>query len=430
MTPARIANTAPMRLVCVLVFTAAPAALGQARETLTLDQAIERALRANPQMVQARGDQDIAAAAERTARGNYLPSVSASATTTLGNGAAGTGSAARTGAGAGVSLNYDVFTGFRRGALQAQAQAQTQSTRAALVQNRSSVVLAVEQTFFENLRARELEEVAEARLRRAQEGLDAANRRNAAGTGTRSDVLRGELEVNTARRSLVESRAQRETSAFALGRQIGADGPVDAEADLHSAVADAELDEPRFLSELLQQSPDVIAAEADLRSANAGVAVARSEYYPQLSLGAGYDWASSTGLLFPGYTGWSARLQLSYPIFDGFRRDESATRARVRESVASATAADTRRSVRATAEQLLGLLRLARDQIGLAEDSVAVAEEDLRVQQERYRMGVSTMLELLTSQENVVQAQTDLVAARFDYRLAHSSLLALAGRQP
>jgi outer membrane protein TolC len=45
-------------------------------------------------------------------------------------------------------------------------------------------------------------------------------------------------------------------------------------------------------------------------------------------------------------------------------------------------------------------------------------------------MGVTTMLELLTSQANVVEAQTNLAAARFDYRLAYATLLALAGRQP
>ena len=34
-----------------------------------------------------------------------------------------------------------------------------------------------------------------------------------------------------------------------------------------------------------------------------------------------------------------------------------------------------------------------------------MAEEDLRVQQERYRLGASTILDLLTSQESLVQAE-------------------------
>jgi outer membrane protein len=430
MTSARNANTGPGRLVCALLVIASSAAMAQGRETVTLEQAIERALRQNPQMVQARGNEDIAAAAERTALGNYLPSLSASANTSLNNGAAGTSPALRRGAGAGISLSYDVFTGFRRGAQQGQARAQAESARAGLVQDRSSVALAVEQTFFENLRARELEEVAQARVQRAQEGLDAANRKSAAGSGTRSDLLRAELETNTAGRALLDARTQHDTSAYALGRQIGADGAVDAEADLQTALPETQLDEQQFVNEVLQRSPDVRLAEASLRSAQAGVSAARSAYFPQVSVGAGYDWRWAIGATFPGEPGWSVGLGLTYPIFDGFRRDEASTRARVQESVANAALADTRRAVRARAEQLLGALRLAREQIALAEKSVAVADEDLRVQQERYRMGITTMLELLTSQASVVEAQTNLVAARFDYRLAYATLLALAGRQP
>ncbi|HZA15082.1 MAG TPA: TolC family protein [Myxococcaceae bacterium] len=427
MTPARIANTGPARLLCALLVIAAPAAWAAEREKVTLDQAIERALRHNPQMVQSRGTQEVAAAAERTAFGNYLPSLSTQANTSVA-GSAGTYGVA--GPSAGVSLSYDLFTGFRRRAQRAQAEAQSGSARAGVVQSRAGVALAVEQTFFENLRARELEDVAKARVQRALQGLDAAQRKSAAGSGTRSDLLRAELERNTADRALLEARTQRETSAYALGRQIGADGAVDADADAQTAMPPAQLDEEQFVNEVLQASPDVRLAEASLRSAQAGVQVARSEYFPQLSLGTGYDWRWGTGSAVPVDSGWSVGLGLSYPLFDGFRREETGTRARVQESVASATLADTRRAVRANAEQLLGSLRLAREQIGLAEKSVAVAEEDLRVQQERYRMGVTTMLELLTSQASVVEAQTNLAAARFDYRLAYATLLALAGRQP
>lgn len=430
-TPGRTASKRPASLACALLLAAsAPAARAQGRETVTLDQAIERALRQDPRIVQALGDEDVAGAARRTAYGNYLPTLSASASTSFVEAAEGTKPLVRSSAGAGLSLGWDLFTGFRRGALESQALAQLHAARAALVQGRSAVALDVEETFFENLRGRDLETVAGARVTRAQEGLDAATRKSAAGAATRSDVLRAELELHTARRSLLEARTQRDIAAFALGRLVGAEGPVDADADLRAAVEAARLDEERFVAELVARSPDVVAAEAALRSARAGVTVARSDWWPQLSLGAGYDWGVATASRWPGDAAWSLQLGLSFPIFDGFRRDENATRARAQESVASAALADTRRAVRATAEQLLGALRLARDQIAIAERSVAVAEEDLRVQQERYRTGVSTMLDLLTSQESLALAQTNLVAARFDTRLAYATLLALQGREP
>lgn len=398
-------------------------ALGQQppRNQVTLPEAIERALKADPRVVRAQGDRRVAAAAERTAFGNYLPRLTASASSSV---------AARSGMGlgAGVSVNWDLFTGFRRSAQREQAQAQSSSAEAGLRLDAAQVALTVEQTFYLGLRGRELEEVAQARLKRAQEGLEAAQRKARAGAATRSDVLRAELELNTAQQSLIEARTERENAAFALGRAIGAEAPVEAAAG--SSPEDEPLDAEALVTALVQSAPEVVAAEAAVRTAGAGVQVARSGYLPQVGLGAGYDWSAfgAGAPVFPGVTGWSVRLGLSYPIFDGFRREESMERARVQETVASATLADTRRGVRSDAEQLLGTLRLAQQRIALAQKSVEVAAEDLRVQQERYRLGVTTMLDLLASQASVVEAQTNQVGARFDYRLARAELQAMAGR--
>ena len=57
-----------------------------------------------------------------------------------------------------------------------------------------------------------------------------------------------------------------------------------------------------------------------------------------------------------------------------------------------------------------------------------VAEEDLRVQQDRYRLGASTILDQIQSQENLVQAETDVVTTRYDYQIARAELEALLGR--
>jgi outer membrane protein TolC len=58
-----------------------------------------------------------------------------------------------------------------------------------------------------------------------------------------------------------------------------------------------------------------------------------------------------------------------------------------------------------------------------------VAREDLRVQDERYRLGASTILDLITSQLNLAQAETDEIAARYDYQIARAELEALVGRE-
>ena len=61
--------------------------------------------------------------------------------------------------------------------------------------------------------------------------------------------------------------------------------------------------------------------------------------------------------------------------------------------------------------------------------SVTAAKEDLRVQQLRYNAGASTLLDVLTSQNQLSQAETALIQARFDARVARARLEALIGQR-
>jgi outer membrane protein len=96
--------------------------------------------------------------------------------------------------------------------------------------------------------------------------------------------------------------------------------------------------------------------------------------------------------------------------------------------VADATAADEQRAVAAELTARLAELTAARALIEITLTSVVAATEDLRVQQERYRLGASTIVDVLTSQEALNQAEVDVVVARFDYLRAKASLEALIGR--
>jgi outer membrane protein TolC len=95
---------------------------------------------------------------------------------------------------------------------------------------------------------------------------------------------------------------------------------------------------------------------------------------------------------------------------------------------AEAQAADSRRAVLANLRAAIAALEAARLTISITQTSVIAAEEDLRVQQERYRLGAATIVDVLTSQEALNQAEVDAVTARFDYVRARAEISALIGR--
>jgi outer membrane protein len=431
--PAAAAQTAPQGAASA---STAQAEAAQPARAVTLEQAVALAHESSPQVVSATGAISSAQAAERSARGAYLPSLSVNAGTSLaGSSTIGTPAEGTTVGGtsdaysAGLSASWDVYTGGRRGAERTAAQAETRAAQAGLTTQRANVSLEVERAFYEVLRTEDLAAVAQSRIQRAEEGVAAAQQRLQLGSATRSDLLRAQLELNTARGDLLQARTERDAAQLALGRLIGADDAVTATRGAESqieAIGDAEA--AALLASIQGDAPAVLAARAQTESAAAGVDAARSQYLPSISVSSGYGWQNQDPAFDQSRTSWSLGVGVSYPLFNGYQREESVVRARAQQAAAQATLADAVRGVRTDAARALGQLRLAQERIELAEQAAATAQEDLRVQRERYRLGSTTILDLLTSQEALVQGETDVVSARYDYQVARAELQALAGR--
>src|SRR5207245_11088813 len=101
--------------------------------------------------------------------------------------------------------------------------------------------------------------------------------------------------------------------------------------------------------------------------------------------------------------------------------------ASVLHSVPLPQAADARRQVNAQYTQQLAALFTSWAQIAIAGADVAAATEAVRVQQERYRLGAGTLLDLLTAQANLTQAQVSQVQSRYNYLIARAQLEAIVG---
>jgi outer membrane protein TolC len=420
---------------------AVPARAQQADSTatslqVTLDEAIRRALDVQPAIIQAQGAQRNAGAGQRSAFGAFLPSLTLSGSSSLASANrynTATGQILRdttnnTSYNGGISVNLTLFDGFARFASSNAASATATAADAGYVNQRFQVTLATKQLFYNALATEDLVHVAEAQVRQAQQQMDIAVQKLHAGSATRSDSLRSIVDLGNAQLALLQAQANLLNAQANLGRQIGVDQPVRAVPD--SALAPFP-DTAALRVDAIAHAPQVAQADAQAHAAQSQVTVARAQYFPTLS--AGYS-NGYTGLDAPWNStsryvnNWTLRFSVSLPIFNGFTREQQLVSADVQRDVAMAQAADTRRLVGAQLTQEIAALQTAYKQIDIAAANVAATTEDLRVQQERYRVGASTILDLLTSEASLTQAKTNLVQARFNYNIARAQLEALVGR--
>jgi len=410
-----------------------PAPGQQAQLEVTLNEAIQRALQVQPAMIQARGEQRNAGASKRSAYGAFIPSVSVGASVNHRNNAGvdqGTGRPVPPTSYTGTfNASVDLFDGFRRFANIKAASASGTAAEAGVVNQRFQTTLETKQVFYNALATEALVRVADAQVTRARQQLQISVEKLHAGSATRSDSLRSTVEYGNARIELLQARANLATAQAELGRQIGMDGLVRAVTD---SILPTIPDTAALRETAVSAFPAVEQAEAQARAARAQVWAARSQYWPTVALSYSDSRQGSDDPTLPWFSRYPETIQwrigFSLPLLNGFTREANQVTASVNRDVAQARASEARRQANAQLTQQLALLSTSFEQISIADDNLAAAREDLRVQNERYRVGAATILDLLTSQAALTQAEVNSIQTRFNYLIARSQLEATVGR--
>jgi outer membrane protein len=398
---------------------------------LGLKEVVSAAERYSPAVAQAAGAVRTGQSGEKVAYGEFLPSANLVASM-LQTGARPLASNPSQYSSQAYVLGFlgswDVFTGGRRWADINAAKATTKSADAGLIQQRFAVALAAKEAFYGVSYGRQLVQVSIDRVATAQRALDYARIRLQRGTATRADELLARLNVTTARQQLIAARDTLTTNAYALGRLVGIDGAVGSKGGDSLPSPVLALTDSAIIDLAVHGAPAVVAADQFSKASDAQLTSTKTEYIPDIKLAGGYNFANNSLVIGAVRPGWLVTLGTSYPLFNGFQREDDVTKASATARTAKVSAADERRASRADAERLLASVRFAWENVAESQEAVSVADEELRVVAVRYQNGVATFLDLSTAQLAQAQAQVTLVSARFDYQIARASLEALVGR--
>lgn len=281
--------------------------------------------------------------------------------------------------------------------------------------------------FFDLLDAKRMIAVAEKEAERLEAHLRDTRSLFEMGVITRNDLLQAEVRLSDARQRLLSARNSGSVAASrvnnSLQRPLGADiGPVDldpAAVDrLASAVGGLDLEPAWAVSEA--KRPELLMADATLRSLEFSERARKAGYYPKLFLRAGYDHTENRYQVHE--SNWQATLGLSFDIFSGGAvTAEVAKVAHQRERLME----DRRRlaeSIRLEVQRFFLDAQSARERVAVTRDAVQQAEENLRINKVRYREGVGTATEVLDAVSLLSIAETNYYHAMYDLAKAEISV--------
>jgi outer membrane protein TolC len=249
-----------------------------------------------------------------------------------------------------------------------------------------------------------------------------------AGTGVALDVTRAQSQVATTQAGLIAARADRDRAQLDLRRalNLSLDTPVRLADSLGTLPANETLpNEAEAVQRALANRPDLRAAEAQIEAARRQANAIRSERLPTVS--AFVDQGNIGKDLQHMLPTYDFAVQVSLPIFDGFRRE-----GRLEEQQAVANELDVRKrdlEAQAAVEVRGALLdvRSAREQVAATAERVRLAEQELSQARERFRAGVAGNADVITASLSLNAARTSAVDALTALQTARVSLARAQG---
>ena len=260
----------------------------------------------------------------------------------------------------------------------------------------------------------------------AAELLGIAQDQLKAGTGIILDVTRARSQLTGARTQLIVARNERDRTRVDLARTLGLPLVRLELADaLASLPSPANAGSGTSLDSSIHSRKDVQALDLQVRAAREQADAIRAERLPTIGVFADEGLSQRNGRSYLPTYDWG--IQLSLPIFDGFRRE-----ARVTEQVSAARdleirARDLRAQVEADVRSATLNLRSSAEAVSAARERQTLAEQEVAQARERFQAGVAGNADVITASITLNSARTQLVDALTSYQASRVALARAQG---
>jgi outer membrane protein TolC len=292
---------------------------------------------------------------------------------------------------------------------------------------REQVILLVVSQYIGTLRAVANVEASRSRVELAQALYDQAADLQNEGVGTGIDTLRANVELQNEKQRLLEAENERESSLFGLSKLLNLDPRQKIElADALSFFETPQPDVDVSISQALSDRQEWKAIEAQARSLGYDKESAQYTRLPSLRFDGNWAYlgtSSSNGI--PTYL---YQATVNVPLFTSGRIKAQVAKANLELQKVEQQKEDLRNQIAFDVKTSLLNLGSARNEVQVANLGVELAKEEVVQARDRFRAGVANNIEVISAQDSLSRANDNQIVALYRFNQARADYARSVGQ--
>jgi outer membrane protein len=418
--------------LCLLIVSEVPEALGQGQR-ITFDNAVSIALDRNVELRKAENDVGLARREVSREKADFFPDLNLSSSLSRNWGLGFSPDFTRvTETTDFLSLRASgsvvLFNGFENTASYKRSKLELESSGLAFDRARQTVVFNVIQSYLQVLLDKERVRIRTEDIESQSQQLARIEEFVRVGSRPVSDLYQQQATLANSELLLLESERSVQLSEVRLIQVLELDPLSEYSFDSPSAeellpdVRTYDLD--ALMAEAFDRRLDLQAMDARIDAAHAGVRIAKSTWYPRVSLSGGGDsraiWSNARDNLpfgdqFDDNKSADVGLNLTIPIFDRLQTKTNLQRARIMQSNLELDRQNLEQTIALEVRQAHLDYLTAVKRLDVTEKQLRAARQSEAVERERYDIGASTLVELTQARAALVDAESQRAQAVYQF---------------
>jgi outer membrane protein len=290
-----------------------------------------------------------------------------------------------------------------------------------VVVTRADVLLRVDQAYYTVLKSQAVLQVAEKTVKTRQLVADQVGAMAKSKLKSGLDVSFANVDLSQAQLLLVQAQNDLQASFAELSAALGLSDQRTFTLPEEPVPAAPPADIAPLIQQALQNRPEIISQRLDVNSAQSYATAERDLWFPTITaVGAAGLTPYGADQLAPRYA--AAGFNVNIPLFNGHLygalRSEATAQAQAQEQYLR----DLQNRIVRDVQKAWLNANSAYQRLSLTDQLLAEANQALDLAQERYKLGLSSIIELSQAQLNQTQAEIEQASARYDYEAQISGL--------